>query len=420
MTWTYHPTRWDNEFFHILFGYEWELFQSPAGANQWRPKDNGGAGLVPEAFGDGKREPRMLTTDLALRYDPIYEPISRRFAGDQAAFSDAYARAWYKLTHRDMGPAVRLLGPEVPSEVLIWQDPVPAVDHALVDADDVAGLKREVLASGLTVSQLVSTAWASASTFRGSDKRGGANGARIRLEPQSGWEVNNPDQLRFVLGTLEGIKDSFNASAAGGKQVSLADLIVIAGNAGVEKAAADGGVTVTVPFTPGRTDATADQTDVDSFAHLEPKADGFRNYVGKGQRLPAEYLLVDKANLLTLSAPEMTVLVGGLRVLGTNYDGSKLGVFTAAPGVLTNDFFVNALDYDTTWTPTSEDATTFEGRTADGEVKWTGSRVDLIFGSNSELRAVAEVYALDDAKEKFVNDFVAAWAKVANADRFDA
>ena len=420
VTWTYHPTRWDNEFFHILFGYEWELFQSPAGANQWRPKDNGGAGLVPEAFGDGKREPRMLTTDLALRYDPIYEPISRRFAGDQAAFSDAYARAWYKLTHRDMGPAVRLLGPEVPSEVLIWQDPVPAVDHALVDADDVAGLKREVLASGLTVSQLVSTAWASASTFRGSDKRGGANGARIRLEPQSGWEVNNPDQLRLVLATLEGIKDSFNASAAGGKQVSLADLIVIAGNAGVEKAAADGGVTVTVPFTPGRTDATAEQTDVESFAHLEPKADGFRNYVGKGQRLPAEYLLVDKANLLTLSAPEMTVLVGGLRVLGTNYDGSKLGVFTAAPGVLTNDFFVNALDYDTTWTPTSEDATTFEGRTADGEVKWTGSRVDLIFGSNSELRAVAEVYALDDAKEKFVNDFVAAWAKVANADRFDA
>jgi catalase-peroxidase len=419
VTWTYHPTRWDNEFFHILFGYEWELFQSPAGANQWRPKDSGGAGLVPEAFGDGKREPRMLTTDLALRYDPIYEPISRRFAGDQAAFSDAYARAWYKLTHRDMGPAVRLLGPEVPSEVLIWQDPVPAVDHALVDADDVAGLKREVLASGLTVSQLVSTAWASASTFRGSDKRGGANGARIRLEPQRGWEVNDPDQLRLVLSTLEGIKDSFNASAAGGKQVSLADLIVIAGNAGVEKAAADGGVTVTVPFTPGRTDATAEQTDVESFAHLEPKADGFRNYVGKGQRLPAEYLLVDKANLLTLSAPEMTVLVGGLRVLGTNYDGSKLGVFTAAPGVLTNDFFVNALDYDTTWTPTSEDATTFEGRTADGEVKWTGSRVDLIFGSNSELRAVAEVYALDDAKEKFVKDFVAAWAKVANADRFD-
>jgi catalase-peroxidase len=419
VTWTYHPTRWDNEFFHILFGYEWELFKSPAGANQWRPKDNGGAGLVPEAFGDGKREPRMLTTDLALRYDPIYEPISRRFKDDQAAFADAYARAWYKLTHRDMGPAVRLLGPEVPSEVLIWQDPVPAVDHELVGADDVAGLKREVLASGLTVSQLVTTAWASASTFRGSDKRGGANGARIRLQPQSGWEVNNPDQLALVLRTLEGIKDSFNASAAGGKKVSLADLIVIAGNAAVEKAAADAGVTVTVPFAAGRTDASAEQTDVESFAHLEPKADGFRNYVSKGQRLPAEYLLVDKANLLTLSAPEMTVLVGGLRVLGANYDGSKLGVFTQTPGVLTNDFFVNLLDYDTTWTPTSEDATTFEGRTADGQVKWTGSRVDLIFGSNSELRAVAEVYADDDAKEHFVADFVAAWAKVANADRFD-
>ncbi|TVZ05571.1 catalase/peroxidase HPI [Trebonia kvetii] len=418
VTWTYHPTRWDNEFFHILFGYEWELFKSPAGANQWRPKDGGGAGLVPDAFGDGKREPRMLTTDLALRYDPIYEPISRRFKDDQAAFSDAYARAWFKLTHRDMGPVARYLGPEVPSEVLIWQDPVPAVDHPLVEADDVAGLKREILASGLTVSQLVSTAWASASTFRGSDKRGGANGARLRLQPQSGWEVNNPDQLASVLRTLEGIQTSFNGSAADGKKVSLADLIVIAGNAAVEKAAADAGVTVTVPFTPGRTDATADQTDVESFAHLEPKADGFRNYVSKGQRLPAEYLLVDKANLLTLSAPEMTVLVGGLRVLGANYDGSKLGVFTETPGALTNDFFVNLLDYDTTWTPVSEDATTFEGRVG-GEVKWTGSRVDLIFGSNSELRAVAEVFADDDAKEHFVNDFVAAWAKVANADRFD-
>ncbi len=418
VTWTYHPTRWDNEFFHILFGYEWELFKSPAGANQWRPKDGGGAGLVPDAFGDGKREPRMLTTDLALRYDPIYEPISRRFKDDQAAFADAYARAWFKLTHRDMGPIARYLGPEVPSEVLIWQDPVPAADHALVEADDVAGLKREILASGLTVSQLVSTAWASASTFRGSDKRGGANGARLRLQPQSGWEVNNPDQLASVLRTLEGIQSSFNGSAAGGKKVSLADLIVIAGNAAVEKAAADAGVTLTVPFTPGRTDATAEQTDVESFAHLEPKADGFRNYVSKGQRLPAEYLLVDKANLLTLSAPEMTVLVGGLRVLGANYDGSKLGVFTETPGALTNDFFVNLLDYDTTWTPVSEDATTFEG-TVGGEVKWTGSRVDLIFGSNSELRAVAEVYADDDAKEHFVNDFVAAWAKVANADRFD-
>ncbi|HTR96196.1 MAG TPA: catalase/peroxidase HPI [Trebonia sp.] len=418
VTWTYHPTRWDNEFFHILFGYEWELFKSPAGANQWRPKDGGGAGLVPDAFGDGKREPRMLTTDLALRYDPIYEPISRRFKDDQAAFSDAYARAWFKLTHRDMGPVARYLGPEVPSEVLIWQDPVPAVDHPLVDADDVAGLKREILATGLTVSQLVSTAWASVSTFRGSDKRGGANGARVRLQPQSGWEVNNPDQLASVLRTLEGIQSSFNGSATGGKKVSLADLIVIAGNAAVEKAAADAGVTVSVPFTPGRTDATAEQTDVESFAHLEPKADGFRNYVSKGQRLPAEYLLVDKANLLTLSAPEMTVLVGGLRVLGANYDGSKLGVFTSTPGVLTNDFFVNLLDYDTTWTPVSEDATTFEGSVG-GEVKWTGTRVDLIFGSNSELRAVAEVYADDDAKEHFVSDFVAAWAKVANADRFD-
>jgi catalase-peroxidase len=419
VTWTYHPTRWDNEFFHILFGYEWELFPSPAGANQWRPVDNGGAGLVPDAYGDGKREPRMLTTDLALRFDPIYEPISRRFAGDQAAFADAFARAWYKLTHRDMGPVVRLLGPEVPSEVLIWQDPLPPVDHELVNAGDVASLKEQVLASGLSVSQLVATAWASASTFRGSDKRGGANGARIRLEPQSGWEVNNPDQLAFALRTLEGIQSSFNASAAGGKKISLADLIVLAGSAAIEKAAADGGVPVEVPFTPGRTDATIEQTDVESFAHLEPKADGFRNYVGKGTRLPAEYLLIDKANLLRLSAPETTVLVGGLRVLGANYDGSKLGVFTETPGVLTNDFFVNLLDYDTTWTPTSGDATAFEGRTADGELKWTGSRADLVFGSNSELRAVAEVYALDDAREKFVGDFVTTWVKVMNADRFD-
>jgi len=424
VTWTYHPTRWDNEFFHILFGYEWELFQSPAGASQWRPKDGGGAGLVPEAFGDGKREPRMLTTDLALRLDPIYEPISRRFRDDPEAFADAYARAWYKLTHRDLGPAVRLLGPEVPSEVLIWQDPLPAVEHELVGSDEIAALKAQILASGLTVPQLVATAWASASTFRGSDKRGGANGARIRFEPQSGWEVNNPDELASVLRTLEGIQSSFNASAASasegsGKKISLADLIVLSGAVGIEKAAADGGVSIEVPFTPGRADATLEQTDVESFAHLEPKADGFRNYVGKGQPLPAEYLLIDKANLLTLSAPEMTVLVGGLRTLGTNWDGSKLGVFTETPGVLTNDFFVNLLDYDTTWTPTSEDASTFEGRTADGQVKWTGSRVDLIFGSNSELRAVAEVYGSDDAKEKFVNDFVAAWAKVSNLDRFD-
>jgi catalase-peroxidase len=419
VTWTYHPTRWDNEFFHILFGYEWELFQSPAGANQWRPKGSPGNDLVPEAFGDGKREPRMLTTDLALRFDPIYEPISRRFAEDPAAFADAFARAWFKLTHRDMGPLVRYLGPEVPSEVLIWQDPVPTADHELVDSDDIAALKREILASGLTVSQLVSTAWASASTFRGSDKRGGANGARVRLQPQSGWEVNNPDQLASVLRTLEGIGESFNSTATGGKKISLADLIVLAGGVGVEKAASGAGLFAEVPFTPGRTDASLEQTDVDSFAHLEPKADGFRNYLGKGLRLPAEYLLVDKANLLTLSAPQLTVLLGGLRVLDTNYDGSRLGVFTDAPGALTNDFFVNLLDYGISWTPTSEDASTFEGRTADGMVKWTGSRVDLVFGSNSELRAIAEVYASDDAKEKFVTDFVAAWVKVMNLDRFD-
>jgi catalase-peroxidase len=420
VTWTYHPTRWDNEFLHILFGYDWELFQSPAGANQWRPKGAAGGDLAPDAFGAGKREPRMLTSDLALRFDPVYEPIARRFASDQAAFADAFARAWFKLTHRDMGPLVRYLGPEVPSEVLIWQDPVPAVDHELVGDADVASLKEQVLASGLSVSQLVSTAWASASSFRGSDKRGGANGARVRLEPQSGWEVNNPDELASALRVLEGIRSSFNASAAGGKKISLADLIVLAGDAGVEKAAAGAGFPATVPFTPGRTDATQEQTDVESFVNLEPKADGFRNYLGKDTRLPAEYLLIDKANLLTLSAPQLTVLVGGLRVLGANYDGSKLGVLTATPGVLTNDFFANLLDYDTSWTPVAEDASTFEGRTADGEVKWTGSRVDLVFGSNSELRALAEVYASDDAKEKFVRDFVAAWTKVMNADRFDA
>jgi catalase-peroxidase len=336
---------------------------------------------------------------------------------DQDAFADAFARAWFKLTHRDMGPVVRYLGPEVPSETLIWQDPVPPVTHELIDAGDIATLKGQVLASGLSVSQLVSAAWASASSFRGSDKRGGANGGRIRLEPQNGWEVNNPDQLAVALRTLEGIQQSFNA---GGKQVSLADLIVLAGAAAVEKAAQDAGVTVEVPFTPGRTDASQDQTDTESFAALEPKADGFRNYLGKVTRLPAEYLLLDRANLLTLSAPEMTVLVGGLRVLGANYDGSKLGVFTDTPGSLTNDFFVNLLEDGTTWQATSEDANTFEGRDAvTGEVKWTGSRADLVFGANSELRALAEVYASDDAKEKFVNDFVAAWNKVMNADRFD-
>jgi len=410
VTWTNHPVRWDNEFFEILFGYEWELFKSPAGANQWRPK-GGGAGTVPQAFGDGTREPRMLTTDLALRFDPIYEPISRRFAEDPAAFADAFARAWYKLTHRDMGPVVRYLGLEVPREVLIWQDPIPDTTPQLTD-DDIAVLKAEIAASGLSVPQLVSTAWAAASSFRGSDKRGGANGARIRLEPQKDWEVNNPDQLAPVLRTLEGIQEGFR------KEVSLADLIVLAGGVGIEQAARAAGVSVDVPFAPGRGDADQEETDVESFANLEPKADGFRQYVGKGVRLPAEYLLVDKANLLTISAPEMTVLLGGLRVLGANYDGSKLGVFTDRPGVLTNDFFVNLLDMDTTWQPTSEDANTFEGRGAAGEVKWTGSRVDLVFGSNSELRALAEVYASDDAREKFVADFVTAWVKVMNADRY--
>ena len=421
VTWTDTPITWDNSFFRILFGYEWELTQSPAGAHQWQPKDGAGAGTVPGPQDPSdRRPPTMLTTDLSLRFDPIYEPISRHFMEDLDAFADAFARAWFKLTHRDMGPVVRYLGPEVPSETLIWQDPVPPVTHELIGAGDIAALKGQILASGLSVSQLVSAAWASASSFRGSDKRGGANGARIRLEPQSGWEVNNPDQLAVVLRTLEGIQQSFNAAQAGGKQVSMADLIVLAGGAAVEQAARDAGVTVEVPFTPGRTDASQDQTDVESFAAIEPKADGFRNYVGKVSRLPAEYLLIDRANLLTLSAPEMTVLVGGLRVLGANYDGSKLGVFTDTPGSLTNDFFVNLLDMGTTWKATSEDANAFEGRdAATGAVKWTGSRADLVFGSNSELRALAEVYASDDAKEKFVTDFVAAWNKVMNADRFD-
>jgi catalase-peroxidase len=362
----------------------------------------------------------MLTTDLSLRFDPIYEPISRRFMENPDQFADAFARAWFKLTHRDMGPVVRYLGLEVPSETLIWQDPVPLVTHELIDAADVAGLKAQILASGLPVSLLVSAAWAAASSFRGSDKRGGANGARIRLEPQNGWEVNNPDQLATVLRTLEGIQQSFNAAHAGAQQVSLADLIVLAGAAAVEQAARNAGSDVEVPFTPGRTDAAQEQTDVESFAALEPAADGFRNYLGKVSRLPAEYLLLDKANLLTLSAPEMTVLVGGLRVLGANYDGSRLGVFTTSPGSLTNDFFVNLLDMSTTWQPVAQDANTFEGRdAATGEVKWTGSRADLVFGSNSELRALAEVYASDDAKGKFVTDFVAAWTKVMNLDRFD-
>jgi catalase-peroxidase len=421
VTWTPTPVAWDNSFLETLYGHEWELTKSPAGAYQWKPEDGAGAGTVPDAHDPSKSHPpTMLTTDLSLRVDPVYEQISRRFLGNPAEFADAFARAWFKLTHRDMGPAVRYLGPEVPAETLLWQDPIPAVTHELIDAADVASLKAQVLASGLRVSALVSTAWAAASSFRGSDKRGGANGARIRLEPQSGWEVNNPDQLAMVLRTLEGIQQAFNAAQAGGKQVSLADLIVLAGAAGVEQAAKDAGFDVQVPFTPGRADASQEQTDVESFAALEPAADGFRNYLGKGSRLPAEYLLLDRANLLTLSAPEMTVLVGGLRVLGANHQQSPLGVFTTAPGSLTNDFFVNLLDMGTTWQATAEDANTFEGRdAATGEVKWTGSRADLIFGSNSELRALAEVYASDDAKEKFVNDFAAAWGKVMNLDRFD-
>jgi catalase-peroxidase len=419
--WTNTPTTWDNSFFQILFGYEWELTKSPAGAHQWKPKDGAGAGTVPDAHDASKSHaPTMLTTDLSLRFDPVYEQISRRFQENPDEFADAFARAWFKLTHRDMGPIARYLGPEVPAEALLWQDPVPAVTHELIDAEDVATLKGQILASGLSVSQLVSTAWASASTFRGSDKRGGANGARIRLEPQNGWEVNNPDELAQVLHTLQGIQEAFNASQTGGKKVSLADLIVLGGSAAVELAAKNAGHTVEVPFTPGRTDASQEQTDVESFASLEPAADGFRNYLGKGNRLPAEFLLLDRANLLTLSAPEMTVLVGGLRVLGVNAKQSSLGVFTETPGSLTNDFFVNLLDLATTWTATSEDRETFEGRdSATGKVKWTGSRVDLVFGSNSELRAVAEVYASDDVREKFVRDFVAAWVKVMNLDRFD-
>ncbi len=421
VTWTATPTQWNNSFFENLFGYEWELTKSPAGAHQWQPKDGAGANTVPDPEdGSLTRPPTMLTTDLSLRFDPVYEPISRRFLENPDQFADAFARAWFKLTHRDMGPIQRYLGPLVPQEELLWQDRVPAVDHELVDAEDVAALKRDILASGLSVSQLVSTAWASASTFRGSDKRGGANGARIRLEPQRSWEVNSPDELATVLRALEGVQERFNSAPNGGKKVSLADLIVLGGGAAVEQAAKNAGHDITVPFTPGRTDASQEQTDTDSFAALEPTADGFRNYFGKGHRLPAEYLLIDRANLLTLSAPELTVLVGGLRVLGANHQSSALGVLTTTPGSLTNDFFVNLLDLDTEWKPTSQDAETFEGRDrATGQVKWTGSRVDLVFGSNSELRAVAEVYASDDSREKFVHDFVAAWDKVMNLDRYD-
>ncbi|MGW1929704.1 catalase/peroxidase HPI [Streptomyces sp. NPDC001919] len=417
VTWTTTPAQWGHDFFKHLFEYEYELTQSPAGANQWVAKN--AEAIIPDAHDASKKHlPTMLTTDLSLRFDPAYEQISRRFYENPEQFADAFARAWYKLTHRDMGPIVRYLGPEVPSEVLLWQDPLPAREGETLDASDIASLKEQVLASDLTVAQLVSAAWASASSFRGSDKRGGANGGRIRLEPQRNWEVNNPDELAQVLRTLEGVKASFDA--AGSKKVSIADLIVLAGAAAVEKAAKDGGVDIEVPFTPGRVDASQDQTDVESFAALEPQADGFRNYLGKGSRLPAEYLLVDRANLLTLSAPELTVLVGGLRVLGANHQNSAHGVLTTAPGTLTNDFFVNLLDMGTTWSATSEDATAYEGRdSATGEVKWTGTRADLVFGSNSELRALAEVYASDDAKKKFVTDFVSAWDKVMNLDRFD-
>ncbi|MFF7122208.1 MULTISPECIES: catalase/peroxidase HPI [unclassified Streptomyces] len=416
VTWTATPTQWSNGFFKNLFEYEYELTQSPAGAHQWVAKN--AEAIIPDAHDASKTHlPTMLTTDLSLKFDPVYEQISRRFYENPEEFADAFARAWYKLTHRDMGPKSLYLGPEVPAETLLWQDPLPQAEGEAIDAADVAALKARLLDSGLSVSQLVSTAWASASTFRNSDKRGGANGARIRLQPQAGWEVNQPDQLAQVLRVLEGIQAEFNSGA---KKVSLADLIVLGGVAAVEKAAKDAGHDVEVPFAPGRVDATAEHTDAESFAALEPIADGFRNYVGKGNRLPAEYLLLDKANLLGLSAPEMTVLVGGLRVLGANHQQSSHGVFTDAPGKLTNDFFVNLLDLGTTWKSTSEDQVTFEGRDdATGEIKWTGTRADLVFGSNSELRALAEVYAADDAKEKFAKDFAAAFGKVMNLDRFD-
>ena len=416
--WTTTPTKWSNNFFENLFGFEWELTKSPAGAQQWKPKNGAASNAVPDAHDKTKRHsPTMLTTDLALKFDPVYEKISRRFFENPDQFADAFARAWFKLTHRDMGPRARYLGSEVPAEELVWQDPIPAVKHKLIDENDIASLKSKVLASGLSVSELVSTAWASASTFRGSDKRGGANGARIRLAPQKDWEANNPAQLAKVLKTLEGIQKEFNAS---GKSVSMADLIVLAGCAGVEKAAKSAGHDVKVPFTPGRADASQEQTDVDSFEVMEPTADGFRNYLKPHHEASAEALLVDKAQLLTLTAPEMTVLVGGLRVLNTNYDKSKHGVFTNKPEVLTNDFFVNLIDFGITWSATSDAQTVFEARDRKtGAVKWTGTRVDLIFGSNSELRALAEVYACSDAKEKFVKDFVAAWNKVMNLDRFD-
>ena len=419
--WTTTPTKWSNNFFENLFNYEWELTKSPAGAQQWTPKNGAGAGAVPDAHDATKHHaPAMLTTDLALRFDPLYEKISRRFYENPDQFADAFARAWYKLTHRDMGPRSRYLGPLVPAEELIWQDPVPAVDHELIDAQDIATLKSKLLASGLSISQLVSTAWASAATFRGSDKRGGANGARIRLAPQKDWEINQPTQLAHVLEILETIQQEFNDAQSGNKKVSLADLIVLGGCAAVEQAAQKGGHHITVPFTPGRMDASQEQTDVESFAVLEPTAEGFRNYLKTKYKMLAEKLLVDRAQLLTLTAPEMTVLVGGLRVLGANVGESQHGVFTDQPGTLTNDFFVNLLDMNTQWQPASAAADLFEGRDrATGAVKWTGTRSDLIFGSNSQLRAIAEVYGCADAQARFVDDFVAAWHKVMNLDRFD-
>jgi catalase-peroxidase len=421
VTWTTSPTKWDNNFFENLFGYDWELTKSPAGAQQWTAKGGAGAGTVPHAYDSSKRlAPTMLTTDLSLRMDPAYEKISRRFLANPDQFADAFARAWFKLTHRDMGPRVRYLGTEVPVEELIWQDPVPPIDHALVTDQDIAALKTKVLASGLGVAQLVSTAWASASTFRGGDMRGGGNGARIRLAPQKDWAVNQPDQLAKVLQVLEGIRSEFNGAQSGGKRISLADLIVLAGSAAVEKAASDAGQAITVPFAAGRTDASQEQTDVSSFVLLEPVADGFRNYQKARYSVPAEALLIDKAQRLTLTAPEMALLIGGLRVLGANVAQSPDGVFTKSVGTLSNDYFVNLLDMGTEWKPVSNDAEKFEGRDRKtGEVKWTATRVDLVFGSNAQLRAIAEVYASADAQKKFVDDFVAAWVKVMNLDRFD-
>ena len=421
VTWTTTPTKWSHDFFRHLFGYEWELTKSPAGAQQWRPKDGAGAGTVPAAHDPSKRiAPSLLTTDLALRFDPAYEKISRRFLDHPDQFAEAFARAWFKLTHRDMGPRARYLGPEGPAEDLIWQDPIPAVNHKLIGAEDIASLKEKILASGLSISQLVSAAWASASTFRGSDKRGGANGARIRLAPQKDWEVNQPAQLSMVLQKLEAIQSAFNAARSDGKKVSLADLIVLGGCAGIEKAAKNAGHQVTVPFTPGRMDASAEQTDAASFAVLEPIADGFRNYLKGKYTVSVEALLIDKAQLLTLTAPEMTVLVGGMRVLNTNSGGTKHGVFTKRPEALTNDFFVNLLDMGTEWKPVSQDADLFEGRDRkSGQLNWTGTRVDLIFGSDSQLRAFAEVYGCQDSQTKFLQDFVAAWNKVMNLDRYD-